>query len=113
MILSLDKTWTECIKMWRWIIKQHKKGASRIEILKQEYLRKHYPNKKISSDCFFCNYDSGGGCFHCPGVLVETSFNCENEETNWYSKPEAFLAKLLRLNAKRKRQRRKAKPGCH
>jgi hypothetical protein len=120
--LSLEKTWIECLKMWKWIVEQIKKDPNiGVITLKSEWLVKN-KYKGLEGNCFFCDYDqstidSNGGiynikiCKYCPGRLVNRKFNCEYTSYDWYDKPIAFYKKLLELNRIRKSKKIKKMKG--
>ena len=92
--MNLEKTWKECLKMWKWIAKEYEMKMS-IAILKIKYLDDH-KMEEIAASCFFCDYvESCGGC---PGRLVDAEFDCKNLEYSYLYKPKEFYQELLRLN---------------
>lgn len=103
--LTLDKTWTECLRMWRWIPQQ--KGD--IDDLKESWLRNKgydYDNDFLDHDCFFCEYNiqrggNGEDCEYCPGKKIDKSFNCCNDDYYYRLERLAFYNKLRSLNRKR------------
>lgn len=110
--LTLNKTWTECLRMWRWIAKEKRAGnKSYIYNLKAEWLKKHgyVPNDKdVECNCFFCEYDlhKNDNCRACPPKKIEPKFDCRNEDYHFNEKPIAFYNKLVALNRKRIGKRR-------
>lgn len=106
--LTLDQTWVECLKMWRWIVRQvkvakAKRGSWGTDGLKQQWLAAHgYEPSKISSTCFFCDWDdkyiASGCCSRCPAVMIEKDWTCSEARHYYLCKPIAFLAELNRLN---------------
>lgn len=106
--MTLNKTWTECLRMWKWIAKVWKEGMS-VDDLKIEWMEKHgYGRYQVQMRCFFCQYAfngddlSFGGCDSaCPGKLVNKRFDCRNSTYHWLHHPKAFYRKLLALNKKR------------
>jgi hypothetical protein len=110
MRLSLEKTWTECLRMWKWIAKEKKKDRKLIiSELKTIWLTKnHYKPNSILKDCFFCNR-APGDCTICPGKEIDPFFNCKNDDYCYFSNPLAFYAKLVSLNKIRLARKRKAK----
>lgn len=98
--LTLDETWTECLKMWRWIVREIRKGRRGVGNLKGEYLKKRgIPADELMGDCFFCDYPrpERGYCRECPGRLVSSRFQCERPSYCYYSHPSAFLRKIEAL----------------
>ena len=106
MKLTLDKTWDECLKMWRWIVRQ---SCPRDDIgeLKRRYIeKKELPD--IFCGCFFCEYNVtrrkkaskrlSGGCCFCPARKIDKDFLCDNNNYNYAAKPAAFLRKITELN---------------
>ena len=118
--LTLDQTWKLCIDgMWAWIAKERRKSR-RLNVmdLKAKWRKKHFPNKKIKFNCFFCEYNmqhKGSLCSECPARKIDSklgSFWCEEgrggpEGTYWFSRPIAFYNKLVSLNRKRLAKRKK------
>ena len=98
---ELDRCWKNCLKMWKWIAKNWKKGDNVIAVKKEWLENNGFDANEIYSRCFFCNYCSGV-CKHCPGVLTHPQFHCQNTSYDYYAKPKKFYAKLLHLDAKRK-----------
>ena len=101
--LTLNKTWTECLRMWKWIAKEKKAGnLSRVVILKSKWLNEHgYNADEIQDTCFFCDYVRRKTCCDCPGKKVNPGFDCEDENCEYDSEPIAFYNKLVALNKKR------------
>ncbi len=108
--LTLNQTWTLCLRMWRWIAKEWKKTGKSVHLLKIEWLKQNGFNPKaISCECFFCERDNQqreegeNYCHHCPARQINPNFHCEQIKEYFYAeKPIAFLAELLRLNRIRK-----------
>ena len=102
--MTLDQTWTNCLRMWKWIDKVWKPGMS-VVVLKKEWLEKWMPAANINSDCFFCEYDVQNGlesCNCCPGRLVNLRFTCDRKTYNYFKHPKKFYQKLLQLDARRR-----------
>ena len=103
MNLTLDETWEECIKMWRWIVANRRPGDN-IHTSKRAYADKLYPEGEMPCNCFFCDYAEANEktrsiCLSCPGVLVDPSFVCDHPHYAYNgTRPELFLAKLEELN---------------
>ena len=100
--MTLNKTWEECLRMWKWIAKVHKDGNGDVERLKRKWLKEHgYKPSGIHEQCFFCNA-ARNNCPKCPGKQVSKSFDCTKRPTYKYDeKPKAFYRKLVELNKKR------------
>jgi len=109
--LTLNQSWTWCLRMWRWIAKEKRQGSRKqVTTLKREFRIAH-GIKPIVNDCFFCEHDDGhysnkyGFCECCPGRSVDPAFHCEYHASyRWDKEPEAFYKKLLELNRIRKAQ---------
>ena len=119
--LTLNQTWTLCLKQWKWIIDQPPEGltepalSSHVWLLKVEWLKEHgygYAGMTIWNDCFFCERarqqsgkDGGEGgklwdeelgiCLWCPGRLISKQFNCMNISYDFSKEPRRFYKKLL------------------
>lgn len=118
--LTLNETWKQCLRMWKWIVGQLDKGRCRvddyetIDDLKHEWVKKFWKGKQPDHDCFFCWYANNNRnkecdieddcCKNCPGKLVSPSFDCIKKSYHFRDKPRAFYRKLLQLDAKRKKQ---------
>jgi len=103
---KLDDVWKECLRMWRWISDQVRKGNSRdINELKSIWFNKEgYVESDICCGCFFCKYDqeeNGSMCSNCPGALVDPEFDCRYTEYDSFQEPIKFYNKLRSLNRKR------------
>jgi hypothetical protein len=110
--LTLNQTWTLCLKMWKWIAEHWVEIEDGVETLKAQWLKDNgyeyddWPN----SCCFFCEYamqkssdkDFWECCDFCPGRLVNKRFNCFNKTYCFHMYPLKFYKKLLELNRKRK-----------
>jgi hypothetical protein len=106
---NLDETWTECLRMWKWIVRQVKAGRTDIGNLKRKW-RKDNGYRNIRSDCFFCEYSSkrdGNLCDNCPGKLVDKEFSCGGTDYDWSEKPLEFYKVLKKLNRKRKKREKR------
>lgn len=110
--LTLNQTWTLCLRQWKWTIKQLDKDTEKdVETLKEEWLKQHkYENdNNVENDCFFCEYATvicpkETKCEDCPGQFVSKTFSCLRNRYHYYDKPHKFYKKLLELNEKRKRE---------
>lgn len=104
--LTLEQTWAECLKMWKWIVENYKKLELTIWNAKRKWLNENgYRNVKVKGACFFCHYVARGedvkkGCFICPGALVDATFHCAtfHSDYHWSNTPENFYHKLLELD---------------
>lgn len=115
---KLDETWKNCLAMWKWIAyivvwrwiarRVRRQGDfAYIASLKEEWVRKHnFP--EIYGNCFFCDaLVLPRSCLNCPGTKIDPDFNCWTPEYNYHRHPIKFYMKLVSLNRKRKRSRRK------
>lgn len=110
--LTLEKTWTECLRMWRWIAKVVRAGSRAcVDDLKVEWMERHsYKGNVIESNCFFCQYvrTHSKKCKKiegsCPAQKVDPEFNCFCDDYSYDDKPIAFYNKLVALNRKRKKK---------
>ncbi len=101
MKLTLKKTWTECLRMWKWIAEQVEAGSKKTgKKLKDEWMEKNNYSGIVMCNCFFCEYTARHkhGCESCPGHLVDKTFNCNNNSYNFYWKPIAFYKELTKLH---------------
>ena len=112
---NLDRTWKNCLRMWKWISENLPKGfgklcweekVSTVNALKTQWLRDHRFTKDIDENCFFCEYAGAhGGCrCNCPGILVNRHFHCNVGEQNcsWAGDPKGFYRELISLDKKRR-----------
>ncbi|MDD5381896.1 MAG: hypothetical protein PHG53_09720 [Phycisphaerae bacterium] len=93
--LTLDKTWYECLRMWRDIVHSG--------YFKEEWLEKSGYEDELYNNCFFCEWAKqhrGGGltCDACPAKEIDAEFECGKEEYDYLFHPDLFLAKLEELN---------------
>jgi len=107
MKMSLNKTWSECLRMWKWITQVGLRLTEEdIEELKHLYLTANgYSPHTLENDCYFCDY-SNGECTVCPGILVNKNFNCIGD-IDYEDNPIEFYKLLVRLNKKRLSKKRK------
>ena len=105
--LTLNQTWTLCLRMWKWIASVWKEGDD-VDTLKDQWLEENGFETIIQS-CFFCDWANRGydelrfsRCVDCPGKKVDKAFNCLDITYHYYEDPKAFYAELLRLNRIRK-----------
>ena len=108
--LTLEQTWTMCLRMWRWIAKEWKSN-NRLTVysLKRQWLKANGFEVGLGAtdNCFFCAHTLRVDCCDCPGVLVNSFFDCESAEYNYFIDPPAFYKELLRLNRIRKANKKK------
>ncbi len=103
---KLDRTWKNCLRMWKWIARKYNDTVP-VWDLKAEWLKKNRFTKDILCNCFFCQYAGtspwGPNCKKCPGKLVNNRFSCEAYDSyHWRYKPKAFYRKLVELDKKRR-----------
>ena len=111
----LDRSWINCLRMWKWITENLPDGFSEatdeikdfiIDHLKKDWLKDNKYSRKISQDCFLCDYDNKhkGDCDSCPAVLAhpERSFHCTDDKYNYAYEPINFYEELMSRNARRK-----------
>ena len=99
---SLDKVWSECLTMWRWIASKRKSACGlAVDVLKTQWLTKHQYGR-VRYNCFFCNYVRKGSddtaCINCPGRQIDGSFDCRRGSYHFFNRPAEFYAELRRLN---------------
>lgn len=112
--LSLDKTWSECLRMWKWIAKQRKQSSEMESTdLKRKWLEDNgYDPYEVFDMCFFCAYDrrfSSFRCSNCPARKVDKRLRTYFCDDFWIARPVKFYAKLVSLNKKRLARKRKTK----
>jgi hypothetical protein len=104
--LTLNETWEQCLKMWKWISRQclgHTKlwCKSNVNRLKIEWFESNNLSG-VHFHCFFCHSRTGGrtngiDC-GCPAHKVDKNFSCTTPEHHYMSHPRLFYAKLKELN---------------
>lgn len=105
----LDRSWKNCLRMWKWISENLPDGFSEasiamreyvVAVLKREWLRKNHFTKLLPSNCFFCAYDRkhGDECDSCPARLVKAGFHCTDVFYCYSINPIAFYERLVMLN---------------
>ena len=100
-MMTLNKTWTECLAMWHWIVEEWKEDKKHsATLLKTRWLQKNDPTAILYNGCYFCDY-CGCECKKCPGRLVAPKFYCQNISYHFLHCPDKFLKKLEKLNRKR------------
>ncbi len=109
--MTLNQTWKNCLRMWKWIAKVCDSEEGRrvsIRRLKIRWMDTHMPDVHIEADCFFCKYNGDhrkeSACDACPGKLVSRRFHCWHNVSYRYDEdPKKFYKKLLHLDAKRRK----------
>ena len=101
---ELDKCWRNQMSLSRWLA-QHKEQYRSCYAAKSAWLRKRgYSIYELENECFFCDYNRSHtrlGCVVCPGILVDETFSCMNDDYNYATEPKKFYNKLRSLNRKR------------
>lgn len=115
MKMNLEKTWSECLRMWRWIAETKTKETrwgifspvSRLKVTWLECNNYIDNDKDLLNECFFCNYADThrgqvepGECENCPAQTVDETFNCCGYPS-FNNKPVEFYELLVELNKKR------------
>ena len=109
----LDRSWINCLRMWKWITENLPEGFSAssertkefvIGSLKRQWLRENKFTKPLSDACFFCEYDKkhGDECGHCPAGLVKRGFRCTNCSHHFAHNPVAFYHLITKLDSRRR-----------
>lgn len=123
--LTLDKTWDNCLRMWKWIAEQVKRiknwdaysyafQKNVIETLKRSWCKENGYNE-LEYDCFFCEfansvYVRSFNCDdNCPARKINKWFWCDNNSYHFTKEPLKFYAKLLALNKIRLSRKRKCR----
>lgn len=110
--LTLNKTWSECLRMWKWVSAKWSKNKI-VYDLKQEWLNSHgYEDSELIDNCFFCDYKRANACgdiylCKCPAKKVDASFKCQYTPYDWQTNPLAFYRKLVALNKLRLKRKKK------
>ena len=95
--MMIDEIWKQCIKMWRWIVRQIEAGDERtIHKLKRTWLQEHGFSPSIHGACFFC--ESCTNCGNCPGAIIDECFSCFRDDIAYNLHPKAFLKELFHLD---------------
>ena len=104
--LTLEKAWTECLRMWKWVAKHHDEYVDVNEAKLQWLYDNGYENREVDGNCFFCEYDTQiwlrKNCYNCPGKCICKSFDCGKPSYHYRIKPKAFYKKLVELDKKRR-----------
>ena len=107
MQMTLNQTWTLCLRMWKWIKKvwqtESYEGMS-VHKLKRIWLADNgFDPNAITAHCFFCDYRGPFRCHeNCPGAMVDSEFSCSDSSYDYETNPAGFYRELLRLNRIRK-----------
>ena len=117
--LTIDQTWEQCLKMWKWISRRCKGRDTlwclrNVGILKIEWLAERgIVEDEIFGDCFFCEYRAhshgkkiNGDCF-CPARKIDEDFMCMDTPYGYAEAPRLFYAELKRLNKIRLERKKK------
>ena len=100
--LTLNETWAECLKMWKWIARQKRKGdINEVSFLKERWLEGNgYCADNVVNYCFFCEYvdKRDKGCSLCPGRKIDPRFSCSNSDYDYFDEPILFYKEIKRLN---------------
>ena len=95
--MTLDECWRECLRMWYTVSKK-----VNVPEAKSRWCKKNYPGKHLHNNCFFCHYSrvlsQGMNCKNCPGVLIDSTWRCNNDSNRYYDKPKEFYKSLKQLN---------------
>ena len=111
----LDRSWKNCLKMWKWITKNlplaflelsREEQEEIINKLKRQWVKENKFTNYIAQYCFFCEYDRNHkyDCSTCPARLVEPHFHCDDDLQSYRFDPLNFYIRMLELNIKRKEQ---------
>ncbi len=108
--MSLKKTWTHCISMYRWVSEQWIAGRRDVSSLKREWLSAHGfvvdgDVYGVLCNCFFCEYttrftgDSGDyDCAKCPARKIDPDFHCVHGNLVYSDDPCGFYNQLRSLH---------------
>jgi len=110
----LDRSWVNCLRMWKWISENLPMGFSEsadsikrfiIKHLKLQWLRENRFTKSLLNDCFFCEVNNNSGdsevCEKCPAVLVKKGFCCMEDGFHYALDPINFYHRILKLSKRR------------
>ncbi len=111
---ALDRSWINCLRMWKWITENLPEGFSEssngtkqviIKHRKAQWLRENKFTKSLLNDCFFCassapNHEKG--CGKCPAKLVRKSFCCMEDGFHYALDPINFYHRVLKLSKRRR-----------
>jgi hypothetical protein len=110
--MTLEKTWKECLRMWKWIANAKLGGngysLKNLDVVELKHIWLAANNiEYMFNDCFFCGYAAEHGgyvdpgfCEKCPGQFVKETFNCCAEPRH-NDDPVDFYNLLVKLNKKR------------
>ena len=116
--MTLNKIWSECERMWKWIANEIAKQSSTIDPDNMPDVVCRLKNKWLGQEgyiglnhpyhgCFFCERaekDEYGDvdCKTCPGCSVDKQFHCMNDSYLFDFEPRMFYKKIVQMNKKRK-----------
>ena len=103
--LTVNKTWENCLAMWKWISRKCLKiDWPDVDRLKVEWLEANgYPDADIiHHHCFFCQHCQSGNhdgveC-RCPAKKIDKDFYCFAVQHSYSGRPRDFYNELKRLN---------------
>ena len=130
--MTLAKTWSNCLKMWKCISSQIDEDFNalsprdkflKINDLKESWLEINDPDTSLLNDCYFCDYHwetatrkqdrcfspRSSGCIYCPARTVDPTFDCCDTPYDYSLNPKGFYKKIVALNKKHIAAKRKHK----
>jgi hypothetical protein len=126
---TVDKRWSETLRMWKDICKTISLNQKDFEnlcydgretlviFLKYSWLiANNYDTNAILYGCFFCTvanlqmkkHSGMSDCFYCPARKIDDSFSCLDEPKFDFD-PHGFYDRLVRLNKERKARKKRSK----
>ena len=117
--MTLAQTWKNCLRMWKWVVKEYDKKDKDWKVwgsgqdLKIDWIDEHPEYDYLADYCFFCEWsvkhrvDGEYFCSNCPGRMVNKKFDCLDDSYHYSRKPKKFYKKLLQLDEKRRSKRGK------
>jgi hypothetical protein len=102
--LTLNRAWELCLEEWVDVVVEWLKDKTQvIPDLKAKWMRKF--DGEVWNNCFFCEYSTQQPhghyesiCQGCPGKLVDKTFRCFDENYDFETNPDLFLAEIRRLD---------------
>lgn len=97
-----DQVWDGCIDQWEKMVADLPEDfdsmdeRSKTRVIQD--LKVKHSNIYLCLFCAAASITDVNPCKRCPGVLVDPSFNCFNNDYYFSHKPRKFLAELKRLN---------------